>query len=73
MTPPLSSLAARLISFDAPTPRALARLAPAAAFHLAAFAIMIWSEIGAFRMVVFALSWALVNFCWLAVLRRPGL
>jgi hypothetical protein len=51
--------------------RDLARLAPAAAFHLAALGVMIWSEIGPLRMAIFVLSWGLANFFWLALTRRP--
>src|SRR5437899_1596863 len=69
----LSSLAARLTPFDALTQRGLGRLAPAATFHLAALGIMVWSEIGAYRMAMFVFSWALLNCFWLALLRRPGL
>jgi len=69
----LSSFATRLTLLEAPADRGLARLAPAAPFHLAALAVMMWSEIGLLRMAVFVLSWGLLNSFWLAVLRRPGL
>jgi len=49
------------------------RVAPVVAFHLAALAIMIWSEIDAVPMAVFALTWGLVNGFWLVLLRRPGI
>ncbi len=42
-----------------------------AALHLAAFAILVWSEIGLVAQAAFIVSWGLVNFIWLLVLRRP--
>jgi Sulfatase len=50
-----------------------ARIAPLAALHLAALAIMIWSEIDVVAMTGYALTWGLLNCFWLALLRRPGL
>src|SRR6266702_1043065 len=49
------------------------RLTLTAAFHLAALAVMAWSEIGAVPMAAFILAWGLINCFWLALLRRPGL
>ena len=49
------------------------RVAPLALFHLSALAIMLWSEIHLLAMAVFALTWGLVNFLWLVLLRRPAL
>jgi hypothetical protein len=49
------------------------RVTPLALFHLSALAIMLWSEIHLLAMTVFALTWGLVNFLWLALLRRPAL
>jgi hypothetical protein len=43
-----------------------------ATIHLGAVALMAWSEIGAVAMAVFLLTWGLLNFFWLAVLRRPA-
>jgi hypothetical protein len=40
--------------------------------HLAALAILIWSEIDLVSRLVFLLAWGLVNFLWLIVLRRPA-
>src|SRR5215470_7740760 len=51
----------------------LARVAPVALLHLAALAIMLWSEVSVLSMAVFALAWGLVNGLWLALLRRPVL
>jgi len=73
MPPLLSSIANRLTLQDVLTQRGFARIAPAAAFHLAALAVLLWSEVGFVGAAVFALSWGLVNCFWLVLLRRPGL
>jgi DNA-binding NarL/FixJ family response regulator len=73
MPPLLASLATRLTLVDTLSQHRVARLAPVAAFHLAAFAVMLWSEIGPARMAVFVATWGLLNFFWLLLLRRPGL
>src|SRR5215813_12307850 len=51
----------------------LVRVAPLALFHLAALAIMLWSEIDLLSAAVFALTWGCLNFLWLTLLRRPAL
>ena len=73
MPPLLASLATRLTLVDTLSQHRVARLAPVAAFHLAALAVMLWSEIGPERMAVFVATWGLLNFFWLVLLRRPGL
>jgi hypothetical protein len=49
------------------------RLALVALPHIAALAIMGWSETTATAMAAFLLTWGMLNFFWLALLRRPGL
>jgi phosphoglycerol transferase MdoB-like AlkP superfamily enzyme len=73
MPPLLASLATRLTLVDALSQHRVARLAPVAAFHLAALAVMLWSEISLTGMAVFVATWGLLNFFWLVLLRRPGL
>jgi hypothetical protein len=73
MPPILSSLVTRLPLSAALAQRDLARLAPLAAVHLAALAIMLWSELGPVPMAAFILTWGLLNFFWLTLLGRPGL
>src|SRR5712692_430076 len=46
-------------------------LALIAMMHLAALALMAWSEVALVPKAVFLLTWGLVNFFWLIVLRRP--
>jgi sulfatase-like protein len=43
------------------------------AIHVAAFTIMLWSEVDIVAKTTFVLTWGFLNFIWLAVLRRPGL
>jgi hypothetical protein len=73
MPPLLTSLTGRLSPLDMLSLRGLARIAPTVVFHLAAFAVMIWSEFGVLRMAVFIFAWCMLNFIWIAVLRRPAL
>jgi phosphoglycerol transferase MdoB-like AlkP superfamily enzyme len=73
MPPLIASLAHRLSPSALLTfPRAL-RLVPFIAFHLAALAIMVLIENGPVRMLFYLLTWGLLNFVWLALLRRPAL
>ena len=47
------------------------RIALVATLHLAALAIMLWTEIAIVPKVVFLLTWGILNFFWLTLLRRP--
>ena len=49
------------------------RLALVALPHIVALAIMGWSETTFTAMAAFLLTWGMLNFFWLALLRRPGL
>jgi hypothetical protein len=40
--------------------------------HVAALALMVWSEAGLVTKAAFLLTWGLLNFLWLVVLRRPA-
>jgi Sulfatase len=51
----------------------LPRLIAIAAIHLAALYSLLTTEYGTFGVSVALLSWGLLNFFWLVVLRRPGL
>src|SRR5262249_33256098 len=72
--PAMSSSIAFVISHWAGSDRARRRLAIAliAALHLAALGLLLWSEVGLVPKLVFCLTWGLLNFFWLAVLRRPA-
>jgi hypothetical protein len=69
MPPSIASLTSRWAAWE--SPRAALRIALIAALHLAALALMVWSEVGVLPKVVFCFTWGLLNFFWLAVLRRP--
>jgi hypothetical protein len=41
--------------------------------HLTALGLMLWFEVGIYAMLIFLLTWGLLNFFWLVVLRRAVL
>ena len=49
------------------------RIVLVAVFHLVAIAIMAWSEVAIVPKVAFVLTWGLLIFFWLALLRRPAI
>ena len=65
-------MTSRWAASDAVTPASILRCAVIAALHGAAFLLMLWSEAAVLPKVVFCLTWGLINFFWLAVLRRPA-
>src|SRR3954471_7735452 len=69
----LTAVTRRLTAAGMIALRGWAHISPVAAFHLAALAVMVWSEAGPNCMAAFLLTWGLLNFLWLALLRRPGL
>jgi hypothetical protein len=73
MPPLIASLAHRLTPSASMTMPQVLRLLPFAAFHLAALVGMIVIENGPVRMSVYLLTWGLLNFLWLALLRRPAI
>jgi len=48
------------------------RVALLAALHVAALAVMAWTETDLVAKTAFLLAWGTVNFIWLALLRRPS-
>ncbi len=72
MPPSIASLASRWAAPDAVSPGGTARAALIAAPHVAAFGLMVWSEAAVVPQAVFCLTWGVLNFFWLAVLRRPA-
>src|SRR5260221_5426154 len=51
--------------------RARLAIALIAALHVSALGLLLWSEIGLVPKLAFCFTWGLLNFFWLAVLRRP--
>jgi hypothetical protein len=72
MPPSIASLTSRWAASDAATPASILRCALIAALHVAALGLMLWSESALVPKVVFCFTWGLINFFWLAVLRRPA-
>src|SRR5262245_21083441 len=73
MPPSIASMTSRWAASDAATPASILRCALIAALHGAALGLMLWSEAAVLPKVVFCLTWGLINFFWLAVLRRPAM
>src|SRR4029077_18847661 len=71
MPPSFSFLTNRPAAPDAVTPRGMLPMALVAALHLAALSLMFWSEVGFVPKLIFFLTWGVLNFFWLALLRRP--
>src|SRR6202051_1830864 len=65
--PPVHVAAAGLVSIG------IWRLLAVAAPHLAALAVMLQTETDFGSRVCFLLSWGILNFFWIALLRRPAL
>src|SRR6266566_6317120 len=72
MPPSIAFVTSRWAASDAATPGGILRIALIAALHAAALGLMFWSEVAVLPKVVFCLTWGLLNFFWLAVLRRPA-
>src|SRR5215831_11291352 len=72
MPPSIASMTSRRAASAAATPGGILRCSLIAALHGAAFLLMLWSEAAVLPKVVFCLTWGLINFFWLAVLRRPA-
>ena len=73
MPPSISSLATRFGVRDAAGRRDAVKAALVAAFHLAALIVMVQTEAGLLSKTIFLLTWGLLNFFWLSVLRRPAI
>jgi len=67
----LAFLAQRLGAADTVARRDLLRIALIASFYAAGLGLMAWSEVAIVPKLAFLLTWGLVNFFWLALLRRP--
>lgn len=60
----------RLAVSAAANVRGLARICPLLACHLAALGLMLWSEASLVSAAAFGLTWGVLNFFWIIVLRR---
>jgi len=66
-----SALFSRLAPVEAISRRDAAALSIVVTLHLAALVVMTATELDLATKATFLLSWTLLNFCWLALLRRP--
>lgn len=67
------SLKTRLAATDLVVRHGILPIALLAVLHLAAIAVMGWYEFAIVPKAAFILTWGLLNFFWLAVLRRPAI
>lgn len=68
-----STLLSRLGYAEALSRRDAAMAALVALIHVAAFVIMVETENGLVAKTIYLFTWGLLNFFWLAVLRRPAI
>jgi len=73
MPPSITSLTNRLVAVDSMTRRNAMHAAVIATLHVAALVIMWQTEYNAVPQAIFLVTWGLVNFFWLSLLRRPAL
>ena len=73
MPPSISLLASRFGVQGAAGRRSALNAALVAAFHLIALIVMVQTEDGLVPMSIYLFTWGLLNFFWLAVLRRPAI
>src|SRR6516164_10017632 len=71
MPPSIAFVTSRWAASDAATAGGILRTLLIAALHVAALGFMLWSEVAVLPKVVFCFTWGLLNFFWLALLRRP--
>ena len=69
--PPALSFPIRPVAAGEPGESRRATFALLASLHLAALAVLFWSEADLVSGAAFVLAWGLLNFLWLALLRRP--
>jgi hypothetical protein len=72
MPPSIAALNSRR-ALDSGAPRILWRFGPLALFHLAALYFLLTTEEYDFAYITgFLLAWGILNFAWIALLRRPA-
>src|SRR5262245_57047015 len=71
MPPSLAFLTSRWAAPNAVPRRNSFRIGLVALFHATALALMYWFEGGTVANLIYLLTWGLLNFFWLALLRRP--
>jgi phosphoglycerol transferase MdoB-like AlkP superfamily enzyme len=72
MPPALSFIASHIGARDSIARQRALRIAPVAALHVTALAVMAFTETDLVAALAFLLTWGLLNFFWLGLLRRPA-
>jgi phosphoglycerol transferase MdoB-like AlkP superfamily enzyme len=72
MPPALSFIASHFGARDPIARQRALRIAPVAALHVTALAVMAFTETDLVAALAFLLTWGLLNFFWLGLLRRPA-
>src|SRR5262249_50156599 len=72
MPPSIAFVTSRWAASDAATPGGILRTLLITALPWAARGLMLGSEAAVLPKLVFCFTWGLLNFFWLAVLRRPA-
>ena len=73
MPPSLAFLFSRQTAPHAVTSRRTLPIVLIATLHVAALGVMLWSEAGFVPKLIFCLTWGVLNFFWLVLLRRPAI
>jgi hypothetical protein len=73
MQPSFAFLSSRQMAPHAVTSRRTLPIVLIAALHVAALGLMLWSEAGFVPKLIFCLTWGVLNFFWLVLLRRPAI
>ncbi len=72
MPPAVAYAASRLAATDRAGRYLALRWAMVLILHTVALGILLWSELDLVSRLAFVLTWGFLNFCWLALLRRPA-
>ena len=72
MPPAVSQITSSFAATDSAGRNVAVRVAVVALLHAAALGVLVWSELDLVSQAAFVLTWGLLNFCWLAALRRPA-
>ena len=67
------SFSARLVATDLVARHGVTPIAVIGLLHLAAIGLLAWYEVFPVSRLAFVLIWGLLNFFWLALLRRPAI
>jgi sulfatase-like protein len=72
MPPAVAYLTSRLAAIDRAGRYLALRWAVLLSLHAIALGILMWSELDLVSRLAFVFTWGFLNFCWLALTRRPA-